>query len=133
MVQKLPKGTKFKALDEVEYTLEGHELMICDTKEGMCMAGVYGGLNSGVTQTTTKIFLESAYFDPVAVRKAAKSHGLNTDSSFRFERGVDPNMALIALKKAALLLMKYADAKVVGEITEDRKSTRLNSSHVAIS
>lgn len=118
IVQKLPKGTKFKALDEVEYTLEGHELMICDTKEGMCMAGVYGGLNSGVTQTTTKIFLESAYFDPVAVRKAAKSHGLNTDSSFRFERGVDPNMALIALKKAALLLMKYADAKVVGEITD---------------
>src|SRR5690625_7228019 len=85
IVQKLPKGTKFKALDEVEYTLEGHELMICDTKEGMCMAGVYGGLNSGVTQTTTKIFLESAYFDTVEVRKAAQYHGLNTDSSFRFE------------------------------------------------
>lgn len=118
IVQKLPNGAKFNALDEVEYTLNGHELMICDTKEAMCMAGVYGGINSGVTETTTKVFLESAYFDPVSVRKASKSHNLNTDSSFRFERGVDPNMVLIALKQAALLLMKYADAKIVGDIVD---------------
>lgn len=116
IVQSLPKGSKFQTLDGVERELNGSELMICDTQGGMCMAGIYGGMNSGVSETTNRIFLESAYFDPVSVRKSAKFHGLNTDSSFRFERGTDPNMCIKALKKAALLLMEYADAKIVGDI-----------------
>lgn len=116
IVQTLEKGTKFKTLDGVERELNGTELMICDEKEGMCMAGIYGGLDSGVTDSTTRIFLESAYFDPVSVRKSSKYHGLNTDSSFRFERGCDPNMAITALKKAAILLIEYADAKIKGGI-----------------
>ena len=117
-VQSLDKGTKFTTLDGTERALNGSELMICDEKGGLCMAGVYGGIDSGVSETTTKIFLESAYFNPISVRKSAKYHGLNTDSSFRFERGVDPNMALVALKQAAVLLMEYADATVVGDFTD---------------
>lgn len=118
IVQTLPAKTKFKTLDGVERELNGTELMICDKNGGLCMAGVYGGIESGVTDSTTKVFLESAYFNPVSIRKSSKYHGLNTDSSFRFERGVDPNMTIIALKKAVMLLTKYADAKVVGEILD---------------
>ncbi len=92
--------------------------MICDKNGGLCMAGVYGGIDSGVTETTTNIFLESAYFNPVSIRKSSKYHGLNTDSSFRFERGIDPNMTIKALKKAAILLSEYADAKISGEILD---------------
>ena len=117
-VQSLEKGTKFTTLDGVQRELSGNELMICDEKGGLCMAGIYGGMNSGVSETTTNVFLESAYFDPVSVRKSAKYHGLNTDSSFRFERGVDPNMTLVALKQAAVLLTEYADATVVGDFTD---------------
>ena len=116
IVQTLKKGSKFKTLDGVDRELNGSELMICDEKGGMCIAGVYGGMDSGVTESTTKIFLESAYFDPISVRKTSKSHGLNTDSSFRFERGVDPNMTIQALKKAVVMLVEFADAKIVGEI-----------------
>lgn len=116
IVQKLPKGEKFTTLEGVERTLNGEELMICDGNGGMCMAGVYGGIHSGVTENTQSIFLESAYFQPVSIRKSAKFHHLNTDASFRFERGTDPNMVLVALKKAVELLVKYADAKIVGEI-----------------
>ncbi|MBA5629762.1 phenylalanine--tRNA ligase subunit beta [Moheibacter lacus] len=116
IVQTLERGSKFKTLEGVERELNGSELMICDDKQGMCIAGVYGGIDSGVTESTNKIFLESAYFDPITVRKTSKSHGLNTDSSFRFERGVDPNMTIQALKKAVVLLVELADAKVVGEI-----------------
>lgn len=118
IVQTLPAKTKFKTLDGVERELSGTELMICDKNGGLCMAGVYGGIESGVTDSTTKVFLESAYFNPVSIRKSSKYHGLNTDSSFRFERGVDPNMTIIALKKAVMLLTEYADAKVVGEILD---------------
>ena len=118
IVGTLTKGTKFKTLDETERELNGSELMICDQNGGLCMAGIYGGLNSGVTENTKNIFLESAYFDPVSIRKSSKFHGLNTDSSFRFERGVDPNMSLVALKKAAVLLTEYADAKIVGEVVD---------------
>src|SRR5690606_1744315 len=96
IVQTLPAKTKFKTLDGVERELNGTELMICDKNGGLCMAGVYGGIESGVTDSTTKVFLESAYFNPVSIRKSSKYHGLNTDSSFRFERGVDPNMTIIA-------------------------------------
>lgn len=118
IVQQLPAGTEFTTLDGVNRKLNGSELMICDANGGMCMAGIYGGINSGVTETTKSIFLESAYFDPVSVRKSSKSHGLNTDSSFRFERGVDPNLTLTALKKAAMMLVEFAGAQIVGEISD---------------
>lgn len=118
IVKTLDQGTKFTTLDGVERELNGSELMICDAKGGMCMAGVYGGLNSGVSETTTSIFLESAYFDPVSIRKSSKYHGLNTDSSFRFERGIDPNITIQALKKAVILLSKYADATIASEIID---------------
>lgn len=118
IVQTLPKGTKFKTLDGNERALNGSELMICDEKGGLCMAGIYGGLDSGVSESTKNIFLESAYFEPVTIRKGSKFHGLNTDSSFRFERGVDPNMTITALKKAVILLNQYADAEIVGEIQD---------------
>lgn len=116
IVKTLDKGVKFKTLDGIERELNGAELMICDENGGMCMAGVYGGLDSGVSESTKRIFLESAYFEPVSIRKSSKYHGLNTDSSFRFERGCDPNMTINALKKAAMLLIEYADAEIKGGI-----------------
>lgn len=116
IVQKLNPGQKFTTLDGVERTLNGEELMICDANGGLCMAGIYGGMHSGVNENTKNIFLESAYFQPISIRKSAKYHHLNTDSSFRFERGTDPNMVVVALKKAVEMLVKYADAKIVGEI-----------------
>ncbi|MPS73717.1 MAG: phenylalanine--tRNA ligase subunit beta [Chryseobacterium sp.] len=112
-------GTKFKTLDGVERTLNGSEIMIKDGKnKPMCIAGVFGGSESGVSSETKTIFLESAYFNPVAIRKASKSHGLNTDASFRFERGVDPNNARTALTHAINLIQELADGKLVGEILE---------------
>ena len=98
VVKTLPTGTKFTTLDEVEHELHEEDLMICDGEEPLCIAGVYGGLNSGVKDETTSIFLESAYFNPVSVRKTAKRHNFNTDASFRFERGIDPNITEYALK-----------------------------------
>ena len=88
----------------MERKLSDKDLMICNEREGMCIAGVFGGLQSGVTMQTTDVFLESAYFNPMWVRKTARRHGLNTDSSFRFERGADPNNTLYVLKRAALLV-----------------------------
>ncbi|HSI69339.1 MAG TPA: phenylalanine--tRNA ligase subunit beta [Gillisia sp.] len=114
-VKTLPAGTKFTTLDEVERELHEEDLMICDAEKPLALAGVFGGLGSGVTSETTKIFLESAYFNPVSVRKSAKRHGLNTDASFRFERGVDPNITEYAIKRAALLIKELAG----GEITSD--------------
>ncbi len=118
VVKTLPEGTKFKTLDEVERTLSANDLMICNAEEGMCIAGVFGGLDSGVTENTTEIFLESAYFNPVSVRKTAKRHGLNTDASFRFERGIDPNITVIAAKRAALLLQEIAGGEVSSELVD---------------
>ncbi|TDN86425.1 phenylalanyl-tRNA synthetase beta subunit [Salegentibacter sp. 24] len=114
-VKTLEKGTKFTTLDEVERELHQEDLMICDTENPLCIAGVFGGASSGVSSSTTQIFLESAYFNPVSVRKTAKRHGLNTDASFRFERGIDPNITEYALKRAALLITEIAG----GEITSD--------------
>lgn len=114
-VKTLPPGTKFTTLDGVERELHEEDLMICDAKKPLCIAGVFGGLESGVTEKTTSIFLESAYFNPVSIRKTAKRHGLNTDASFRFERGIDPNTTEYALKRAALLIQEIAG----GEITSD--------------
>lgn len=114
-VKTLPKGTKFTTLDEVKRELHDEDLMICDEKKPLCIAGVLGGLNSGVNENTTSIFLESAYFNPVSIRKTAKRHGLNTDASFRFERGVDPDITGYALKRTALLIQELAG----GEVTSD--------------
>ncbi|SHF69387.1 phenylalanine--tRNA ligase subunit beta [Dysgonomonas macrotermitis] len=117
-VKTLPEGTKFTTLDEVEHALSERDLMICNDKEGMCIGGVFGGLKSGVTETTTDVFLECAYFDPTWVRKTARRHGLNTDSSFRFERGADPNDTLYVLKRAALLIQEVAGGTIVGDIQD---------------
>ena len=115
VVQTLPAGTKFTTLDDVERTLHAEDLMICDEKGPLCIAGVFGGKKSGVSKSTNSIFLESAYFNPVSVRKSAKRHQLNTDASFRFERGIDPTITEYALKRAALLIQEVAG----GEITSD--------------
>ena len=118
VVKTLSEKTKFITLDEVERDLSAEDLMICNEKEGMCLAGVFGGLDSGVSDSTTSIFLESAYFNPVSVRKTAKRHHLSTDSSFRFERGCDPNMTLYALKRAALLIQEIAGGEISSEIVD---------------
>jgi phenylalanyl-tRNA synthetase beta chain len=114
-VKTVAAGTKFVTLDDVERTLHEEDLMICDDNGPMCIAGVFGGKNSGVTENTTAIFLESAYFNPISVRKTAKRHTLSTDASFRFERGIDPTITEYALKRAALLIQEVAG----GEITSD--------------
>ncbi len=115
IVKTLPSGTKFTTLDDTERTLHEDDLMICDENGPMCIAGVFGGKNSGVSEATTNIFLESAYFNPISVRKTAKRHGLSTDASFRFERGIDINLTDYALKRAAMLIQEVAG----GEITSD--------------
>lgn len=111
-------GTPFTTLDEVERKLSSEDLMICSGSRPMCIAGVFGGLDSGVTEETTSIFIESAYFNPVSIRKTAKRHGLSTDASFRYERGCDPNMAPYALKRAALLIKELAGGKISSEVTD---------------
>ncbi len=118
VVQTMPAKTKFTTLDEVERELDDKDLMICNSEEGMCIGGVFGGINSGVKETTTNIFLESACFDPVYIRKTARRHGLNTDASFRFERGVDPNGVIYALKRAALLIKEIAGGTISSEIVD---------------
>jgi len=120
-VQTFPKGTKFTTLDGVERTLSDEDLMISDASTPHCIAGVFGGMDSGVTEQTTTVFLESAYFDPVSIRKTAKLHGLSTDASFRFERGIDPEIGIYALKRAALLIKKVAGGVVSSEIQEYAK------------
>ncbi len=117
-VKTLKQGTPFVTLDGAERKLDERDLMICNGDEPMCIAGVFGGEHSGVSDETTSVFLESAYFNPVSVRKTAKRHGLNTDASFRFERGIDPEITQIALKRAALLLQELAGAEIVSEIME---------------
>ena len=118
VVQQLADGTIFETLDGVERKLSDKDLMIYSESEGMCIAGVFGGSKSGVTETTTEIFLESAYFNPVSVRKTAKRHALNTDASFRFERGIDPDITIIAAKRAALLLQELAGGQVSSELLD---------------
>lgn len=115
IVKTLEAGIKFKTLDDVERILHEEDLMICDEKGPLCIAGVFGGKESGVSENTTNIFLESAYFNPVSIRKTAKRHGLSTDASFRFERGIDPTITEYALKRAAILIKEIAG----GEITSD--------------
>ncbi|KLT70483.1 MULTISPECIES: phenylalanine--tRNA ligase subunit beta [Flavobacterium] len=135
-VKTLAEGTKFTTLDDVERTLHAEDLMICDEKGPLCIAGVFGGKKSGVSEGTTSIFLESAYFDAVSVRKTAKRHQLNTDASFRFERGIDPTITEYALKRAALLIQEVAGGKITSDVIEvypkkvEDFSVLLNFSHV---
>ncbi|MEN9488528.1 MAG: hypothetical protein RL494_793 [Bacteroidota bacterium] len=114
-VKNVENGTKFTTLDDIERTLSNEDILICDDKGPLCIAGVLGGKNSGVSQNTTSIFLESAYFNPISVRKTAKRHAISTDASFRFERGIDPNITEYALKRAASLICQISG----GEITSD--------------
>ena len=118
VVKTCPEGTKFVTLDGVERTLTERDLMICNAEEPMCIGGVFGGLDSGVTESTTDIFLESAYFHPTWIRKSARRFGLNTDASFRFERGIDPNATVDNLKVAAMLVKEVAGGEICGEVVD---------------
>ena len=119
LVKTLKTGTKFTSLDGIERELHAEDIMICDAASNpLCIGGVFGGLNSGVTEKTTSIFLESAYFDPVSIRKTAKRHALNTDASFRFERGIDINFTKYALKRAAILIKEYSNGKIASDVMD---------------
>lgn len=115
VVKKCAEGTKFVTLDDVEHTLTANDLMICSEEKPMCIAGVFGGKDSGVTEETTDVFIESAYFNPTSVRKTARRQGLQTDASFRYERGTDPNITLYAAKLAALMVKELAGGEICGE------------------
>ena len=117
-VKTVAKGTKFITLDGVERELHEDDLMICDAEKPMCIAGVFGGIDSGVSETTQNIFLESAYFNPISIRKTAKRHALNTDASFRFERGIDPNITEYALMRASLLIQAIAGGKITSDVVD---------------
>ena len=119
VVRTCTEGTKFVTLDGVEHTLSDRDLMICNAEEPMCIAGVFGGLDSGTTEETCNVFLESAYFHPTWVRKTARRHGLSTDSSFRFERGIDPNGVIYALKEAAMLVKELGGGEIASEIKDN--------------
>ncbi len=118
VVRTCDEGTKFVTLDGVERTLTSRDLMICNAEEPMCLGGVFGGLDSGVTEATTDIFLEAAYFHPTWIRKSARRFGLNTDASFRYERGIDPNDVIYNLKLAAMLIKEVAGGEICGEIVD---------------
>ena len=119
VVKTCHEGTKFVTLDEAERKLSERDLMICNAEEPMCIAGVFGGLDSGTTEATKDVFLESAYFHPTWVRKTARRHGLSTDSSFRFERGIDPNGTIYALKEAAILVKELAGGEIASDIKDN--------------
>lgn len=118
VVRTCEAGTKFTTLDETERTLDAADLMICDAERPMCIAGVFGGLDSGVTEATTDVFIECAYFNPTSIRRTARRHGLNTDASFRYERGTDPNICVYAAKLAAVLIREIAGGEVCGDIVD---------------
>ena len=118
VVKTMPEGTKFVTLDGVEHSLSDKDLAICNAEEPMCIAGVFGGKGSGTYETTTNVVLESAYFHPTWIRKSARRHGLSTDSSFRFERGIDPNGTIYALQQAAILCKELANGKVSMQIKD---------------
>lgn len=132
IVKAATAGTKFTTLDDVERTLHEEDLVICDEKGPMCIAGVMGGKDSGVTETTSTIFLESAYFNPVSIRKSAKRHAISSDASFRFERGIDPNITQYALKRAALLIQETAGGEITSDI-EDQYPKKFEDHSVFLS
>lgn len=117
-VRTLPENTPFISLEGAERKLSAGDLMICDAEKPMCIGGVFGGLDTGVTENTTNVFLESAYFNPVSIRKTARRHGLNTDASFRFERGCDPANTIYVLKRCALLIQEVAGGEISSEIVD---------------
>ncbi len=119
VVKTLPEGTSFITLDEEKRKLSSEDLMICDTKNPLCIAGVLGGINSGVTEQTKNVFIESAYFNSKYIRKTAKRHGLSTDASYRFERGADPNNTLLPLKRAALLVKELTQGNISSGIVDN--------------
>ena len=118
IIRNLPEKSKFITLDSVERSLSAKDLMICNINEGMCIGGVFGGIKSGVTDSTRNIFLESAYFNPVSIRKTSKRHGLKTDASFRFERGADPEMTTWALKRAIMLIKELAGGEISSDVID---------------
>ncbi len=132
VVKTAKSGDLFTTLDGVERKLADDQLMITNGTEHLCIAGVFGGSTSGISDTTTDVFLESAYFNPVSVRKTAKYHGLNTDSSFRFERGVDPNLTVFALKRAALLIQEVAGGTIAMDVVDTNERPIVNA-HVEFS
>ncbi len=123
IVKCAAQGQKFVTLDGVEREMSDKDLMICNAQEPMCIAGVFGGLDSGVTEQTTNVFLESAYFDPVSIRKTSRRHQLQTDASFRYERGCDPNNTLYVLKRAALLIQEVAGGQIAMDISDNGQTT----------
>ena len=131
VVRTQPEGTKFVTLDGEEHTLGEHDLRICNAEESMCIAGIFGGKGSGTYDTTTNVVLESAYFHPTWIRKSARRHGLSTDASYRFERGIDPNGIIYALKQAAILCKQLAGGKVSMEIN-DVYPTPVNDARVQL-
>lgn len=118
VIKTLPEGTKFRTLDSQERSLSSEDLMICNTENGMCIAGVFGGVDSGITATSKNVFLESAHFNPVYIRKTSKRHLLYTDASFRFERGSDPDITVYALKRAAMLIKEVAGGTISSPIMD---------------
>ncbi|MFN0257518.1 phenylalanine--tRNA ligase subunit beta [Pedobacter ureilyticus] len=118
IVKKCAEGTPFVTLDGIERKLSAEDLMICDAEKPLCIAGVFGGIGSGVTEQTTNVFLESAYFNAVSVRKTSKRHGLKTDASFRFERGTDPEITVLALQRAALLIKEVAGGEISSSVSD---------------
>ena len=127
IIKNLPDKTRFVTLDGMERSLSHRDLMICNEEEGMCIAGVFGGIKSGVTAETRNIFLESAHFNPVSIRKSSKRHSLQTDASFRFERGTDPNITIWTLKRAAMLMKELAGGKISSEIMDVYPEKILNA------
>jgi phenylalanyl-tRNA synthetase beta chain len=137
IVKTLQAGTPIVTLDGVERKLDAEDLIICNAERGMCIGGVFGGLESGISDATTCIFLESAYFNPVSIRRTARRHGLNTDASFLFERGIDPTNTVYALKRAAMLIKEVAGGRISSDITDvypspiEPFSVKLNFRHVS--
>lgn len=132
IVKCLPEGTPFITLDGIERKLKDTNLMICNAEEPMCIAGVFGGIASSVTENTTNVFIESAYFNPTSIRKTAKYHGLQTDASFRYERGCDPNITIYALKRAAMLIKELAGGTISSEI-QDIKNADFSPARIDLS
>ena len=123
---------KFKTLDDIERTITSDDLMICDSKKPMCIAGIFGGIDSGISENTNTIFIESAYFDPVSVRKSAKHHNLSTDSSYRFERGIDPNTTKYALKRAVLMIKDICEGSIVSSDLIDLYPKNLEDTQIIL-
>ena len=132
IIKRSSKKLKFKTLDETERIITTEDLLICDSKKPMCLAGVFGGLDSGVSQKTNTIFLESAFFDPVSVRKSAKHHNLSTDSSYRFERGIDPESTKYALKRAVLLIKEICPESVISSDLIDLYPKKIEDTQIIL-